>query len=152
MIARRWACEGYAVLRMDLAGLGDSATRAGCPANQVFPAAAMQDIGAATGLATQARTAGASLGLALYGAVMVLGLTTATKSLPADVLAVVPAGLSGLAPKVVDALPDATREVVLHAYYVGFAPVYWFAGAVYLLTVVLTLLLPDVTIPKRVSH
>jgi EmrB/QacA subfamily drug resistance transporter len=115
-------------------------------------AAPLQDIGAATGLATQARTVGASLGLALNGAVMVLGLTTATKSLPADVLAVVPAGLSGLAPKVVDALPDATREVVLHAYYVGFAPVYWFAGAVYLLTVVLTLLLPDVTIPKRVSH
>jgi alpha-beta hydrolase superfamily lysophospholipase len=46
-LARRWACEGYAVLRMDLAGLGDSATRAGCPGNQVFPAAAMHDIGAA---------------------------------------------------------------------------------------------------------
>jgi alpha-beta hydrolase superfamily lysophospholipase len=46
-LARRWACAGYAVLRMDLAGLGDSATRAGCAANQVFPAAAMHDIGAA---------------------------------------------------------------------------------------------------------
>jgi predicted MFS family arabinose efflux permease len=112
-------------------------------------AAPLQDIGAATGLATQARTVGASLGLALNGAVMVLGLTTATRALPADVLAAIPAGLSGLAPKVVDALPDATREVVLHAYFAGFSPVYWFAGGVYLLTVVLTMLLPNVTIPKR---
>jgi hypothetical protein len=115
-------------------------------------AAPLQDIGAATGIITQARTVGASLGLALNGAIMVLGLTTFSKTLPADVAAVVPGGLSALAPKVVDALPDATRDVVLHAYYLGFTPVYWFAGAVYLLTVVLTLLLPDVTIPKHATR
>jgi len=115
-------------------------------------AAPLQDIGAATGLITQARTVGASLGLALNGAIMVLGLTTSSKTLRADVAAFVPGGLSALAPKVVDALPDATRDVVLHAYYLGFTPVYWFAGAVYLLTVLLTLLLPDVTIPKHASR
>ena len=68
-----------------------------------------------------------------------LGLTAFNKSLPPDVAAAIPGGLSALAPKVVDALPDATRDVVLHAYYLGFTPVYWFAGAVYLLTVVLTM-------------
>ncbi|MGH8206832.1 MAG: hypothetical protein ACRETK_08650, partial [Steroidobacteraceae bacterium] len=44
LLARLWARQGYAVLRMDLAGLGDSASRVDCPANQVFPEAAMQDI------------------------------------------------------------------------------------------------------------
>jgi len=46
-LARLWARLGHVVLRMDLAGLGDSATRAGCASNQVFPAAAFDDIRAA---------------------------------------------------------------------------------------------------------
>jgi alpha-beta hydrolase superfamily lysophospholipase len=45
--ARRWARRGYVVLRVDLAGLGDSATRRGQPDNVVFPAAALDDIRAA---------------------------------------------------------------------------------------------------------
>jgi alpha-beta hydrolase superfamily lysophospholipase len=43
-LARRWARRGYVVLRMDLAGLGDSATRRGQPDNVVFPPAALDDI------------------------------------------------------------------------------------------------------------
>jgi len=43
-LAREWASRGYVVLRMDLAGLGDSATRAGRPDNEVFPPAALDDI------------------------------------------------------------------------------------------------------------
>jgi len=46
-LARRWARRGYVVLRMDLAGLGDSATRPGQPDNVVFPPAAVDDIRAA---------------------------------------------------------------------------------------------------------
>jgi len=46
-LARRWARRGYVVLRMDLAGLGDSATRCGQPDNVVFPPAALEDIRAA---------------------------------------------------------------------------------------------------------
>jgi alpha-beta hydrolase superfamily lysophospholipase len=45
--ARRWARRGCVVLRMDLAGLGDSATRPGRPDNEVFPPAAVEDIRAA---------------------------------------------------------------------------------------------------------
>lgn len=45
--ARRWATRGYVVLRMDLAGLGDSATRPDRPGNEVFPPAAVDDIRAA---------------------------------------------------------------------------------------------------------
>ena len=47
LLARRWARAGYVVLRMDLAGLGDSHTRPGRPDNEVFPPAAVDDIRAA---------------------------------------------------------------------------------------------------------
>ena len=43
-LARRWARSGYVVLRMDLAGLGDSNTRQGRPDNEVFPPAAVEDM------------------------------------------------------------------------------------------------------------
>jgi alpha-beta hydrolase superfamily lysophospholipase len=46
-LARRWARRGYIVLRMDLAGLGDSDARPGRSANEVFPPAALDDIRAA---------------------------------------------------------------------------------------------------------
>jgi alpha-beta hydrolase superfamily lysophospholipase len=43
-LARRWARRGCVVLRMDLAGLGDSNTRQGRPDNEVFPPAAVEDV------------------------------------------------------------------------------------------------------------
>lgn len=43
-VARRWARSGYFVLRMDLAGLGDSGTRPGSSEDEVFPSAALDDI------------------------------------------------------------------------------------------------------------
>jgi alpha-beta hydrolase superfamily lysophospholipase len=46
-LARRWADRGYVVLRMDLAGLGDSRTHSGQAANVVFPETALDDIRAA---------------------------------------------------------------------------------------------------------
>jgi alpha-beta hydrolase superfamily lysophospholipase len=46
-MARRWAQHGYVVLRMDLGGLGDSGTRPGRAADEVFPQEAMDDIRAA---------------------------------------------------------------------------------------------------------
>jgi alpha-beta hydrolase superfamily lysophospholipase len=49
-LARQWASRGYVVLRIDLAGLGDSRTRPGQTDNDVFPAAALDDIRAAVQL------------------------------------------------------------------------------------------------------
>jgi alpha-beta hydrolase superfamily lysophospholipase len=46
-LARRWAPQGCAVLRMDLAGIGDSATRTSRPDDETFPPAAIEDIRAA---------------------------------------------------------------------------------------------------------
>jgi alpha-beta hydrolase superfamily lysophospholipase len=45
--ARDWARHGYVVLRMDLAGLGESGTRPGQADNEVFPPAVLDDIRAA---------------------------------------------------------------------------------------------------------
>lgn len=46
-LARRWARRGYLVLRMDLAGVADSATRDGRPNDEVFAPDALADIQAA---------------------------------------------------------------------------------------------------------
>lgn len=46
-LARRWAYHGYTVLRLDLAGLGDSSTRPSRPDDEVFPPSALQDVSAA---------------------------------------------------------------------------------------------------------
>jgi pimeloyl-ACP methyl ester carboxylesterase len=46
-LARRWAARGYCVLRLDLAGLGDSATRPGQKGNEVYPPGALDDVSAA---------------------------------------------------------------------------------------------------------
>jgi alpha-beta hydrolase superfamily lysophospholipase len=43
-LSRKWAQHGYTVLRLDLAGLGDSNTRAGRPQSEVFPLGALDDI------------------------------------------------------------------------------------------------------------
>jgi alpha-beta hydrolase superfamily lysophospholipase len=43
-LARRWARRGYYVLRLDLGGIGDSATGAGNSDDEVFPDEAIDDI------------------------------------------------------------------------------------------------------------
>ena len=43
-LARRWAQHGYVVLRLDLAGLGESAPAPGRPGSEVFPPSAIEDI------------------------------------------------------------------------------------------------------------
>ena len=112
-------------------------------------AAPLKDIGAATGLATQARTIGASLGLGINGGIMALGLGGAAAALPATVASAVPGGLASLTPRSLEALPDSVREMALNAYAHGFGPTYWFAGAIYLAATVLLLFLPNNQIPKH---
>jgi pimeloyl-ACP methyl ester carboxylesterase len=46
-LSRRWARRGYVVLRMDLAGIGDSSKRPGNADDDVFPTEALDDIKAA---------------------------------------------------------------------------------------------------------
>jgi hypothetical protein len=112
-------------------------------------AAPLQDIGAVTSLITQARTIGASLGLALNGAVMTWALNRQTAELPADAAALLPEGLTGLNPHLAWSLPDTVREVVLGHYSNGFDTMFIWVAALYFVAMALTLLLEDVQIPKR---
>lgn len=115
----------------------------------VQAAAPLQDIGAATGLVTQARTIGASLGLAINGAVMTFALTQQQATLPADVASQLPEGLTGLSPHVAAGLPDAAREVALSHYSAGVNAMFLFVAALYVLAMIFTIMLKDVQIPKR---
>ena len=112
-------------------------------------AAPLQDIGAATGLITQSRTVGASLGLAVNGAVLTWALTQQTAQLPADAAAALPEGLNGLSPHIAAALPEAARSIVLSHYTAGFNVMFLWVAAMYLAAMLLTILLKDVQIPKR---
>jgi len=112
-------------------------------------AAPLQDIGAATGLITQARTIGASLGLAINGAVMTWALTQQAAALPAEATAALPEGLTGLSPHVAAALPETVRETVLSHYTAGFNTTFLWIAALYLVATGLTLMLRDIQIPKR---
>ncbi|RWF35288.1 MDR family MFS transporter [Mesorhizobium sp.] len=112
-------------------------------------AAPLQDIGAVTSLITQARTLGASLGLALSGAVMIWALNRQTAQLPADAAALLPQGLNGLTPHIASSLPAAIREVVLDHYSSGFNVMFIWVAALYFVAMGLTLLLENREIPKR---
>jgi alpha-beta hydrolase superfamily lysophospholipase len=46
-LARRWAAEGFVVLRLDIAGIGDSSTRPNRPDNEVYPPTAVDDVATA---------------------------------------------------------------------------------------------------------
>ncbi|ESZ59644.1 MULTISPECIES: MDR family MFS transporter [unclassified Mesorhizobium] len=112
-------------------------------------AAPLQDIGAVTSLITQARTLGASLGLALNGAVMIWALNRQTAELPTEAAVLLPQGLNGLTPHLASSLPDAIREVVLDHYSSGFNVMFIWVAALYFVAMGLTLLLEDKEIPKR---
>jgi EmrB/QacA subfamily drug resistance transporter len=112
-------------------------------------AAPLADIGAATGLITQARTIGASIGLAINGAVMTFALTQQNAALPADVATQLPDGLTGLSPHIAGALPEGARDVVLTHYSAGINAMFLWVAALYVVAMIFTIMLRDVQIPKR---
>lgn len=111
-------------------------------------AAPPQDIGAATGVITQARTIGASLGLAINGAIMTWALTQQDKVLPADAASQI-GSLADLGPAVANSLEGAVRETVLAGYASGFHTLFLFIAAIYVVETILALMLKDIEIPKR---
>jgi len=113
-------------------------------------AAPLQDIGAATGLITQARTIGASLGLAINGAIMTWALTAQSATLPADTAAQLPEGLSALTPHAVAELAPAVRDDVLAHYSAGSDVLFLSIAGLYGLAFVFALMLKDIEIPRTV--
>jgi EmrB/QacA subfamily drug resistance transporter len=112
-------------------------------------AAPIEDIGAATSLVTQARTVGASLGLAVNGAVMVGALTAQEASMPAGLTTLLPDGLKELSPAGAAALPEQAAASVLSYYSAGFSTLFLFVAGLFAAALVLSILLEDVQIQKR---
>ena len=115
----------------------------------VQAAAPLKDIGAATGIVTQARTVGASLGLAVNGAVLTWALTKENASVPAAIASQIGEGLTNLSPATVAALEPATRLDVLAHYTNGFDFFLWWIAGLYAVMFVLALFVKNVAIPKR---
>jgi hypothetical protein len=76
-------------------------------------------------------------------------LTQQNDRMPAELAALLPDGLSNLSPQIAASLPEAARLQALFFYSTGFHAVFWFVGGIYLVLLVLTLMLKDVEIPKR---
>jgi EmrB/QacA subfamily drug resistance transporter len=112
-------------------------------------AAPAGDIGVATGLITQSRAIGGSLGLALNGAVAAWALAGQEAELPAEVSAALPGGLPNVTPAAMTVLPETLRTTVLDSFAAGFHTMFLFAAVVFCLALVLVSLLRDVRIEKR---
>jgi EmrB/QacA subfamily drug resistance transporter len=115
----------------------------------VQAAAPLKDIGAATGIVTQARTVGASLGLAVNGAVLTWAMTQENARVPAAIASQIGEGLANLSPAAVAALEPATRLEVLSHYTSGFDVFLWWIAGLYGVMFIIALMVKDVTIPKR---
>jgi hypothetical protein len=112
-------------------------------------AAPGRHIGAATGLLTQSRTVGVSLGLAINGAILSLALSAQTRQLAPATAALVPEGLGGLSPHALADLPaERTAEVLSH-YSAGFHTMFIWVSGLYLAAALVAVLLPNILIPKR---
>ena len=111
-------------------------------------AAPRQDIGAATGLVTLARTVGASVGLALNGATMVAGLANQQHALsPEAATALAPSTLATASPHQISALPGAMRDMVLAHYSAGFSWQFLVVVGLFSAATLVALALPNVQIP-----
>jgi hypothetical protein len=111
-------------------------------------AAPPKDIGVATGLITQSRAMGGSLGLALNGAVAAWALTAHQAQLSPAISALLPGGLPGITPATIAALPEAARAAVLDGFTGGFHAMFLFAAGVFCLALVMVMLLRDLRIEK----
>jgi EmrB/QacA subfamily drug resistance transporter len=112
-------------------------------------AAPLKDIGAATGIVTQARTLGAGLGLAVNGGVLTWALTQENARVPADLASQIGGGLTDLSLATVDVLSPAARSEALAHYSAGFEILFWWVAGLYAVAFVVAVFLRDVEIPKR---
>ncbi|MEH0109695.1 MDR family MFS transporter [Tersicoccus sp. MR15.9] len=111
--------------------------------NAVDPA----DIGTATSTNNYFREVGASLGVAVFGAIFTNNLTSnLTHVFAASGATTAQAGqaTSSLDPQTLNALPEAVRDGIVGAYAGSLAPVFWYLIPFLLIAFVLALLLKQI--------
>ncbi|MBB5573775.1 MULTISPECIES: MDR family MFS transporter [Rhizobium] len=112
------------------------------PVIGVQNAAARGDVGAATGAVTLSRMGGASIAISIYGAIIAAKLSNIGLSIPGV------ANIEELTPKMMAALPEATRESVANAYASAFSPLFMTAAAICFLGLLTAIILKNVQLPS----
>ncbi|MDE1993073.1 MAG: MFS transporter, partial [Rhizobiaceae bacterium] len=111
------------------------------PVIGVQNAASPRDVGAATGAVTLSRMGGASIAISIYGAIIAAKLGNVGLSIPGV------SNIEELTPKMMAALPDATREAVANAYASAFSPLFLTASAFCFVGLLIAIALKNTQLP-----
>jgi EmrB/QacA subfamily drug resistance transporter len=112
------------------------------PVIGVQNAAPARDVGAATGSVTLSRMGGASIAISIYGAIIASQLGRIGVSIPGVT------DIEQLTPKMLAALPEATRQAVADAYASAFSPLFMTSCAIALIGLAAALMLKPVQLPR----
>jgi EmrB/QacA subfamily drug resistance transporter len=112
------------------------------PVIGVQNAAPARDVGAATGSVTLSRMGGASIAISIYGAIVASQLGKHGTSISGI------ADIEQLTPKMMAALPEATRQAVADAYAGAFTPLFMTSCVIALIGLAAALMLKPVQLPR----
>ena len=99
------------------------------------------DVGAATGAVTLTRMGGAAISISIYGAIIASGLKHIDFALPGG------EGLNKLTPKMLEALPEASRLAVASLYGHAFTPLFLTASGIACIGLCAAVMLKPVRLP-----
>ncbi|MGV8936142.1 MAG: MDR family MFS transporter [Allorhizobium sp.] len=111
------------------------------PVLGVQNAASSRDVGAATGTVTLARMGGAAIAISIYGAILAATLGHMTVTVPGV------ANIEELTPKMLAALPEASRMAIAAVYYDAFFTVFISAAGIIAVGFLAALLLKNTQLP-----
>ena len=112
------------------------------PVIGVQNAAPARDVGAATGSVTLSRMGGASIAISIYGAIIASQLGKLGSSIPGV------ANIEELTPKMMAALPEASRQAVADAYAAAFSPLFMTSCGIALIGLIAAIMLKPVQLPR----
>ncbi|MGO7424409.1 MFS transporter, partial [Rhizobium ruizarguesonis] len=101
-----------------------------------------RDVGAATGSVTLSRMGGASIAISIYGAIIASELGKVGVSIPGV------ADIKQLTPKMMAALPEASRQAVADTYAAAFSPLFMTSCAIALIGLAAAIMLKPVQLPR----
>ena len=109
-------------------------------------AASARDVGAATGAVTLSRMGGASIAISIYGAIIAAKLARGGIAIPGV------ADIEQLTPKMMAALPEASRQAVAATYTAAFSPLFLTSAGLCVTGLLAALALKNVQLPAAVKR